>query len=128
MYVHGHAAAAGLEGIDHGHLPSGCTSGGRLPPLGRSNDRSPPNGDAPVSTALGAPTRALSPVRCALPVWVLLSTTILCSGVCQSFICSRRPVPPSGLKSLHTPRRCVSLSPPAILAPSGVAGWSNTSV
>ena len=38
----GHAAAAGSEGIDHGRLPSGCTSGGRLPPLGRSNDRSPP--------------------------------------------------------------------------------------
>ena len=40
--VHGHAAAAGSGGIDHGRLPSGCTSGGRLPPLGRSNDRSPP--------------------------------------------------------------------------------------
>ena len=40
--VHGHAAAAGSEGIEHGRLPSGCTSGGRLPPLGRSNDRSPP--------------------------------------------------------------------------------------
>ena len=38
----GHAAAAGSGGIDHGRLPSGCTSGGRLPPLGRSNDRSPP--------------------------------------------------------------------------------------
>ena len=126
--VHGHAAAAGSEGIEHGRAPSSCTSGDRLPPLGRSNDRSPPNDDAPVSTVLGAPTRALSPVRCALPVWVLLSTTILCSGVCQSFICSRRPVPPSGLKSLHTPRRCVSLSPPAILALSGVARWPNTSV
>ena len=40
--MHGHAAAAGSGGIDHGRLPSGCTSGGRLPPLGRSNDRSPP--------------------------------------------------------------------------------------
>ena len=38
----GHAAAAGSEGIEHGRAPSGCTSGGRVPPLGRSNDRSPP--------------------------------------------------------------------------------------
>ena len=45
--VHGHAAAAGSEGIEHGHVPSGCTSGGRLPPLGRSNDRSPPTAMPP---------------------------------------------------------------------------------
>ena len=109
--VHGHAAAAGSEGIDHGRLPSGCTSGGRLPPLGRSNDRSPST-EMPPYPPRWAPAHARYRPCGALSVWVLLSTTILCSGVCQSLICSRRPVPPSGLSSHHTPCRCVGLSPP----------------
>ena len=109
--VHGHAAAAGSEGIDHGRLPSGCTSGGRLPPLGRSNDRSPST-EMPPYPPRWAPAHARYRPCGALSVWVLLSTTILCSGVCQSLICSRRPVPPSGLSSHHPPCRCVGLSPP----------------
>ena len=109
--VHGHAAAAGSEGIEHGRAPSGCTSGGRLPPLGRSNDRSPPTEMPPYPPHWAPPHARYRPCG-ALPVWVLLSTTILCSGVCQSLICSRRPVPPSGLSSHHTPCRCVGLSPP----------------
>ena len=109
--VHGHAAAAGSEGIDHGRLPSVCTSGGRLPPLGRSNDRSPSTEMPPYPPRWAPPHARYRPCG-ALSVWVLLSTTILCSGVCQSLICSRRPVPPSGLSSHHTPCRCVGLSPP----------------
>ena len=107
----GHSAAAGSEGIDRGHPPSSCTSVGRLPPLGRSNDRSPPKSDAPISTALGAPILAISPGRCACLVLVLLSTTILRLGVCRSFIRSRGPVLPSGLSSLHSPSGYVGLSP-----------------
>ena len=109
--VHGHSAAAGSEGIEHGRLPSGCASGGRLPPLGRSNDCSPPTEMPPYPPHRAPPHARYRPCG-ALPVWVLLSTTILCSNVCQPLICSRRPVPPSGLSSNHTPCRCVGPSPP----------------
>ena len=116
--VHGHAAAAGSEDIEHGRLPSGCTSGGRLPPLGRSNDRSPPTEMPPYPPHRAHPHVRYRPCG-ALPVWVLLSTTILCSGVCQPLICSRRPVPPSGLSSHHTPCRCVGPLPPGHTAGLG---------
>ena len=78
--------------------------------------------------ALGTPTRALCPGRLGSLVLVPIGATPTVLGVCPPFLCSRRPVLPSGVSSLHTPPGCVGLSPPAIPAPSRVLGLSNTSV
>ena len=56
--THGRTAALGSEVTGHGSLQASGTYGGRLPELGRSNDRSPLNSDAIMCAALGIPMRA----------------------------------------------------------------------
>ena len=118
--VHGHAAAAGSEGIEHGRAPSGCTSGGRLPPLGRSKDRSPQR-RCPCIHRTGRPhTRAiaravpsqygcfLAPQSCARAFVIHLFAL----GARFRRRASRRITPPAAVSGSR---------PPAIPSPSGVA-------
>ena len=62
--------------------------------------------------ALGTPTRVLCPGRLGSLVLVPIGATPTVLGVCPPFLCSRRPVLPSGVSSLHTPPGCVGLLPP----------------
>ena len=63
--------------------------------------------------ALGTPTRALCPGRLGSLVLVPIGATPTVLGVCPPFLCSRRPVLPLGVSSLHTPPGCVGLLPPS---------------
>ena len=65
-----------------------------------------------VYAALGTTTRALCPGQLGSLVLVPIGATPTVLGVCPPFLCSRRPVLPSGVSSLHTPPGCVGLSPP----------------
>ena len=126
--VHGHAAAAGSEGIEHGRAPSGCTSGGRLPPLGRSNDRSPPNAMPPYPPHWAPPHARCRP--CGAPSqYGCFSAPQSCARVFVSHLFALGARFRRRASSRFTRPAAVSLSrPPAILAPSGVARWSNASV
>ena len=126
--VHGHAAAAGSEGIEHGRAPSGCTSGGRLPPLGRSNDRSPPTAMPTYPPHWAPPHARCRP--CGAPFqYGCFSAPQSCARVFVSHLFALGARFRRRASSRFTRPAAVSLSrPPAILAPSGVARWSNTSV
>ena len=63
-------------------------------------------------TQLGAPMHATWPVWCVYLVTVPIGASPTVLGCLSVIFRFGRPVPPSGLKSLHTPRRCVGLSPP----------------
>ena len=65
-----------------------------------------------VYAALGTTTRALCPGQLGSLVLVPIGATPTVLGVCPPFLCSRRPVLPSGVSSLHTPPGCVGLLPP----------------
>ena len=126
--VHGHAAAAGSEGIEHGRVPSGCTSGGRLPPLGRSNDRSPPTA-MPLYPPHWAPPHARCR-PCGAPFqYGCFSAPQSCARVFVSHLFALGARFRRRASSRFTRPAAVSGSrPPAVVALSGVARWPNTSV
>lgn len=126
--LNGHAAALGSYTTDHGRLQASCTNGGRLPPSERSNDRSPANGEVPVYAALGTPVRALCPGRLGSLILVPIGATPTVLGVCPPFFALGAQSRRWASRRFTHPRAVSGFRPPAILAPSRVVGWSNTSV